>query len=224
MLIPSIDLMSGRIVQLRQGERLVLETSDIDAWIRRFTGFPLVQLIDLDAAMGRPPNEALVRRVVEALPCQVGGGVRSVDRAGALLEAGAHRVILGSALFDDRGVDCRRAGEFANGVGADRLVGAIDSRRGLVTVQGWQTAVPVPPERAARALEPFVGTLLYTQVDREGLLAGIDLDGVRRIRAATGRRLIAAGGIRSREEVDALDALGVDAVVGMAIYTGLMPV
>lgn len=211
-------------MQLRQGDQLVLESRDIDAWIGRFSGFPLVQLIDLDAAMGRPPNEDLLRRIAKALPCQVGGGVRSIERARGLVELGARRIVAGSALFGDQGVDRRRAEAFATAVGADRLVGAIDSRGGLVTIHGWHTIVPMPPEQAARELEPFVGTLLYTQVDREGLLGGIDLDGVRGVRAATHRRLIAAGGIRSRDEVDALDALSVDAVVGMAIYTGRMPV
>jgi phosphoribosylformimino-5-aminoimidazole carboxamide ribotide isomerase len=224
VLIPSIDLMGGRIVQLRQGAQLALETPDVDLWIRRFTGFPVVQLIDLDAAMGRPPNDALVRRITEALPCQVGGGIRSVERACALLAAGARRVIVGSSLFDARGVDRTRAARFASAVGADRLVGAIDTRQGLVTVQGWRTAVPISPEAAARDLNAYVGALLYTQVDREGLLAGIDLEGVRTVRRATTARLIAAGGIRHREEVDALDAIGADAVVGMAIYTGVMAI
>jgi phosphoribosylformimino-5-aminoimidazole carboxamide ribotide isomerase len=224
VLIPSIDLMGGRVVQLQQGERLALETDDLDGWIEKFSDFQIVQLIDLDAAMGRPANDVLVRRVAAALPCQIGGGVRSVDRAEELLAAGARRVILGSSLFNERGVNRGRAEAFAQAINPDLLVGAIDSRNGKVVINGWKTPIPVTPEEAARALEPYVGTFLYTHVDTEGLLTGLNVEAVNSVQAATKRRLIAAGGIRSREEVDALDRLGIDAVVGMAIYTGVMEI
>ena len=216
--------MGGRVVQLQQGERLALASDDLDGWIDRFSAFQIVQLIDLDAAMGRAPNDALVRRVAAALPCQVGGGVRSIDRAEDLLAAGARRVILGSSLFNDRGINRARAEAFAEAIDPDRLIGAIDSRGGKVVINGWKTIVPVTPEEAARALEPYVGTFLYTHVDTEGLMTGLNLAAVQTVQAATRRRLIAAGGIRSRDEVDRLDRLGIDAVVGMAIYTGAMEI
>lgn len=214
--------MGGRIVQLRQGEHLALESDDIDGWIARFAGFPIVQLIDLDAAMGRGANEGLVARIAGRLPCQVGGGIRSVERAQDLIAGGARRVILGSALVTDGGVDIAAAASFARALGTDALVGAVDSRAGRVVIHGWKTMLDVSPEDAARALDPFVGALLYTHVDTEGMLTGIPLDAVRSVQAATTRRVIAAGGIRSRDEVEALDRLGIDAVVGMAIYTGLI--
>ncbi len=214
--------MGGKVVQLQQGERLAIESDDLDGWIARFAKFPLVQLIDLDAAMGRPSNDALVRRVVKALPCQVGGGIRSIDRAQEIVDAGAKRVILGSSLFSNSGVNRSRAEAFAVVFGPDRLVGAIDSRGGKVVIHGWKTALPITPAAAATALEPYVGTLLYTHVDTEGLLTGLNLAAVQAVQAATRRRLIAAGGIRSRDEIDTLDRLGIDAVVGMAIYTGLI--
>ena len=214
--------MGGKVVQLQQGERLAVESDDLDGWMARFAKFPLVQLIDLDAAMGRPSNEAIVRRVVKALPCQVGGGIRSIDRAQEIVDAGAKRVILGSSLFSDHGVNKSRAEAFAEVFGSDRLVGAIDSRGGQVVIHGWKTALPITPAAAAKALEPYVGTLLYTHVDTEGLLTGLNLAAVQAVQAATRRRLIAAGGIRSRDEIDTLDRLGIDAVVGMAIYTGLI--
>jgi phosphoribosylformimino-5-aminoimidazole carboxamide ribotide isomerase len=222
VLIPSIDLMGGKVVQLQQGERLAIESDDLDGWIARFANFPLVQLIDLDAALGRPANDEIVRHVVKKLPCQVGGGIRSIDRAQEVVDAGAKRVILGSSLFNNAGVNRSRAEAFAEVFGADRLVGAIDSRGGKVVIHGWKTPLPISPEAAARALEPYVGTLLYTHVDTEGLLTGLNLAAVQSVQAATRRRLIAAGGIRSREEIDTLDRLGIDAVVGMAIYTGLI--
>jgi phosphoribosylformimino-5-aminoimidazole carboxamide ribotide isomerase len=216
--------MGGRVVQLQQGERLALESDDVDGWIEKFSDFGIVQLIDLDAAMGRPANDGLVRYIAGKLPCQVGGGVRSIERAQELLEGGARRVILGSSLFNDRGVNRARAEAFAEVLNPDRLIGAIDSRGGKVVIHGWKTPLSISPEDAARALEPYVGGLLYTHVDTEGMLTGLNLDAVRSVQAATKRRLIAAGGIRSREEVDQLDKLGIDAVVGMAIYTGKMEI
>jgi phosphoribosylformimino-5-aminoimidazole carboxamide ribotide isomerase len=222
MLIPSIDLMDGRVVQLQQGERLALSSSDLDGWIARFSTFPLVQLIDLDAAMGKGDNERLVTKVCSALPCQVGGGVRSVDRARELMALGARRVIVGSALFDADGVNTAGAAEMADVVGVDHVVAAVDSRGGRVVTHGWKTSRPITPIDAIRALEPFAGAFLYTHVDTEGLLTGLSLDVVSSIAATTTRRLIAAGGIRSIDEVEELDRRGIDAVVGMAIYTGLI--
>lgn len=224
MLIPSIDLMGGRVVQLQQGERLAIESDDIDGWIEKFSAFQIVQLIDLDAAMGRPANDELVRKVATALPCQIGGGVRSIERAQELLAMGARRVILGSSLFNERGVNRGRAEAFAEVLDPDLLVGAIDSRGGKVVIHGWKTPIPITPEDAARALEPFVGAFLYTHVDTEGMMTGLNLGAVKSVQSATKRRLIAAGGIRNREEVDTLDKLGIDAVVGMAIYTGAMAI
>lgn len=216
--------MGGRVVQLQQGERLALESDDVDGWIRKFSTFQIVQLIDLDAAMGRPANDALVRYVAARLPCQVGGGVRSIERAQELLEAGARRVILGSCLFNDRGVNKARAEAFADALNPDVLLGAIDSRGGKVVIHGWKTPIGVTAADAARTLEPYVGGFLYTHVDTEGMMTGLNLDAVKTVQAATRRRLIAAGGIRSREEIDTLDAMGIDAVVGMAIYTGAIAI
>jgi phosphoribosylformimino-5-aminoimidazole carboxamide ribotide isomerase len=221
-LIPSIDLLGGKVVQLKRGEGLVLESDDLDGWIERFSGYPLVQLIDLDAAMGRGDNLALVRHVCSRLRCQVGGGARSIEHARMLLDAGAARVVIGSALFTDSGVDLERAAAFSNALGSDSLVGAVDSRSGQVVIRGWKASVPITARDAVRALEPHVGRFLYTHVDTEGTLQGLRLDVVLDVQSATTRPLIAAGGIRSQEEVDALHAHGIDAVVGMAVYRGLI--
>ena len=229
MLIPSIDLMGGRVVQLEQGERLAIASTDLDGWMAKFAGFPLVQLIDLDAAMGQGDNRALVAKVCRELPCQVGGGVRSADRARELLALGARRIIVGSALFSagdggvpPNGVNLERAAEFAQAVGVMNLTAAIDSRGGRVVIHGWKTTIDLTAIDAIRALDPYFGAFLYTHVDTEGLLTGFDVALVRPLAAATTRRLIAAGGIRSMDEVHALDAAGIDAVVGMAIYKGLI--
>jgi phosphoribosylformimino-5-aminoimidazole carboxamide ribotide isomerase len=222
MLIPSIDLQRGRIVQLVQGETLAVETTDLDAWITRFSGYPKVQLIDLDAAKAEGRNDPLVREICGRLPCRVGGGIRSIDRARDILTMGATHVILSSALFTASGPDLAFAGTLADAIGRERIIAAVDSRGGRVAIHGWRTVLDVTTVEAVRALEPYVDEFLYTHVDLEGLMRGTDLEAVQAVRAATSRRLTAAGGISSHEEVAKLDALGVDAVVGMAIYTGRM--
>jgi len=220
MLIPSIDLMGGKIVQLIHGEKKALEFDDFDYWIGRFSGFPLVQLIDLDAAMGKGSNLELVKMICKRLPCQVGGGVRTVERAEALLEVGAKRMILGSALLKDGVVNVPFAEECARGLGAERLTFAIDSRNGKVAIQGWTQATEIDPVQMIRKLEDHCNAFLYTHIDTEGTMAGFPMKVADGLRAATKKQMIVAGGIKSMEEVNALDAMGVDAVVGMAIYTG----
>ena len=223
MLIPSIDLMEGKVVQLVQGSRKALEFDDLQHWIDRFSKYPLVQVIDLDAAMGRGNNQNLVREIARQIPCQVGGGIRSIDSARATLDLGARRAIFGSSLISQGAINVVFARDLSAQLGPERLVFAVDSRRGCVSIKGWQEATQIKAVDMVRALEPFCGAFLYTHIDTEGLLGGIPMEVVREVRNATARRLIAAGGIRSQEEVDALDAIGVDAVVGMAIYRNLIP-
>jgi phosphoribosylformimino-5-aminoimidazole carboxamide ribotide isomerase len=222
MLIPSIDLQAGAVVQLVQGERLAVRDDDVFAWVRRFEHFPKVQVIDLDAAMGRGDNVTLVQEIAGRLACRVGGGIRTVERARQVLEAGARQVIAGSALFRDGRPDLVFARALADAVGAERVICAVDSRAGQVVVHGWKTALPITPVEAVKALEPFCGEFLYTNVDREGLMKGADLESIVAVKEATTRRLTAAGGITTRAEIDQLDALGIDAVVGMALYTGVL--
>jgi phosphoribosylformimino-5-aminoimidazole carboxamide ribotide isomerase len=223
MLIPSIDLQDGHVVQLVQGETLAIEAPDADPWIQRFSRFPRVQLIDLDAARGRGDNADIVREICGRLPCRVGGGIRSIARARDVLGSGAHAVIVSSALFRDGAVDVVFARSLAEAVGAERVIAAVDSRGGQVVIHGWKTVLPITAVDAVRAFEPFCAEFLYTHVDKEGLMQGTDMDAIMAVRRATSRRLTAAGGITTWDEIDRLDAAGVDAVVGMAIYTGQMP-
>jgi phosphoribosylformimino-5-aminoimidazole carboxamide ribotide isomerase len=223
MLIPSIDLQNGHVVQLIQGETLAIQADDAEPWIRRFAGFPRVQLIDLDAARGRGDNTALAASICRRLPCRVGGGIRSVERARAVLDAGAHAVIASSALFRDGAVDLAFARSLAGAIGPDRVIAAVDSRGGHVAIHGWKTVLPITAVDAVTALEPFCSEFLYTHVDTEGLMQGTDLGAIMAVRQATARRVTAAGGITTWEDIDRLDAAGVDAVVGMAIYTGRLP-
>ena len=223
MLIPSIDLQNGRVVQLVQGERLAIEAPDPEPWIDKFARFPRVQLIDLDAARGRGDNSAMVAAICRRLPCRVGGGIRSIERAQAVLADGAHAVIASSALFRDGQVDVAFARTLSDAVGAERVIAAVDSRGGFVAIHGWKTILPVTATDAVRALEPYCAEFLYTHVDKEGMMQGTDMDAIMALRAATTRRLTAAGGITTWAEIDALDAAGIDAVVGMAVYTGQLP-
>ena len=220
MLIPSIDLMDGKIVQLVQGERKALEFDDFEEWIARFSSFSIVQLIDLDAAIGTGNNRELVRQFAQRLPCQVGGGLRTVQSAVEMLSLGARRVILGSSLIRDGAPNTAFAEEVAREAEAERLVFAVDSKEGRVAIRGWRELTEITPQAAIQALQPWCGAFLYTHIDTEGLMQGIPLEAVRQLRACTEKQLIVAGGIASLEEVAALDALKVDAVVGMAIYTG----
>lgn len=228
MLIPSIDLLGGRIVQLVQGEKLRLAFDDFEYWIEKFARYPLVQLIDLDAAMRQGDNSALVERIAKRLPCQAGGGIHSIERARRMLDAGAKRVIIGSALFSEvdgrPGVNVGFAEELASSIGRQQVVAGIDTKNGRIAVKGWKAQVALTPDEAIPQLEPYVEAFLYTHVDGEGLMQGFPIEVAARLCKLTRQQLIVAGGIRSQREIDDLESMGVDAVVGMAVYTELLPV
>src|SRR3954468_19619797 len=155
MLIPSIDLQGGAVVQLVQGERLAIRDDDVQKWVRRFEKFPKVQVIDLDAAVGVGENLALVRQIAGALSCRVGGGIRTVDRARNLLAAGARQIIAGSSLFKDGSPDLAFANALCGAVGRDKVIAAVDSKAGRVVIHGWKTALALTAVQAVRALEPY---------------------------------------------------------------------
>jgi phosphoribosylformimino-5-aminoimidazole carboxamide ribotide isomerase len=232
MLIPSIDLMGGRIVQLVQGETLKLAFDDFEYWIDRFAKYPLVQLIDLDAAMRQGSNADLVAMICSRLPCQVGGGLRSAEDGRRLLDLGAKRVIYGSSLFGAPTPDepSRRHKlirlEFAESLkkdlGEDALCFSVDTKKGHVAVRGWKDSVALTPEEAITWLEDSCAAFLYTHVDTEGTMTGFPIDVAAILRSTTAKQLIVAGGIKEQREVDDLDAMGVDAVAGMAVYSGAM--
>ena len=220
MLIPSIDLMDGKIVQLVQGEKKKLEFDNFAYWIDRFSKYPMVQLIDLDAARGTGNNRTLVKEIVSQLPCQVGGGIRSAADAHELLNLGVRKVIIGSALLIDGRINSDHARALAENIPIAALMFALDSRGGRVAIDGWRHQTTITAFDMIRELQPFCETFLYTHIDTEGLMGGIPMDTVHLIRRATSRHLVVAGGITEQHEIDSLDALGVDAVVGMALYSG----
>ncbi len=215
MIIPCIDLMDGKVVQLVQGREKALEGGSPLEMLARFRAFPQIQVIDLDAAMGRGSNDALVELVASRSIARVGGGVRSPERARALIEQGAYRVIVGTAAFDREKLTAIR-----DAVGPDRLIIALDSKGGKVVTHGWQEATDFAAEDVIRQLEPYCAGFLCTYVDKEGMLEGTDLAWFKRLRSATRHELTAAGGISTIEEIQELHKLGIHAALGMAIYTG----
>ena len=220
MIFPCIDLMDGKVVQLIQGREKALEAASPDEMLRQFSPFPQIQVIDLDAAMGRGSNDAIVRMLASKAVTRVGGGVRTVERAQALIGQGAHRVIVGTSAFTKTGIHEPFLAALRDAVGRERLIVAVDSRNGRIVVKGWRQATELTAEKVLRSLEPYCSSFLCTYVDKEGMLAGTDLEWFRRLRAATALELTAAGGITTMDEVRALLAMDIHVALGMAIYTG----
>jgi phosphoribosylformimino-5-aminoimidazole carboxamide ribotide isomerase len=220
LIIPCIDLMAGKVVQLVQGREKVLEGDAPLAMLQKFAAFPQIQVIDLDAAIGSGSNDSVVELLAAKAKCRVGGGVRSVARARALVDQGAYRVIVGTAAFTTAGVNTNLLAELAREIGRDRLVVAVDSKAGRIVIKGWREATRLSAEQVLQSLEPYCSGFLCTYVDKEGMLQGTDLDWFRRLRAATSLELTAAGGITTIAEVQALIDMNIHAALGMAVYTG----
>jgi phosphoribosylformimino-5-aminoimidazole carboxamide ribotide isomerase len=214
VIIPCIDLMDGKVVQLVQGREKALEGDAPLEMLAKFAAFPEIQVIDLDAAMGRGENSSLVELLASRARCRIGGGVRSAERARKLIEQGAHRVIVGTAAFTPA------IEEIAAAVGPERILIALDSKYGKIVVKGWQEATEFTAEEVIGRLEAFCGGFLCTYVDKEGMMQGTDLEWFRRLRAATSHEITAAGGITTVEDIRALKAMNIHAALGMAIYTG----
>jgi phosphoribosylformimino-5-aminoimidazole carboxamide ribotide isomerase len=220
MIIPCIDLMGGKVVQLVQGRDKALEGEPPLEMLRKFSAFPEIQVIDLDAALGNGSNDAIVELLAARAVTRVGGGVRTVERARRLMSQGASKLIVGTAAFSAGGANTDFLAELAAAIGRDRVIVALDSKGGQIVVRGWREATGLAAEDVLRELEPYCGGFLCTYVDNEGSLKGTDLDWFRRLRAATAHELTAAGGIASLDEVRQLSALGIHCALGMAIYAG----
>ena len=216
MIIPCIDLMGGKVVQLVQGREKALEGGSPDEMLAQFAAFPVIQVIDLDAAIGTGENEDIVRYIASKARIRVGGGVRTPDKARRLLDLGVERVIVGTAAFTASGPNFPFLEEFPS----KHVVIALDSQNGRIVVKGWREAVNATAEEVVRSLEPYCSGFLCTYVDKEGMMQGTDLDWFGRLRQATSHEITAAGGITTLEDIDALQSMNVHAAVGMAIYTG----
>jgi len=211
MIVPSIDVINGRAVQLRGGREFVLDGGDPLARLEEFAVAGEVAVVDLDAALGRGSNAELIREMVRRAPCRVGGGIRDLDAARAWLDSGAAKIMIGTAASP----------ELCGALPRERVIAAVDADKGQVVVDGWRRDTGVPVLERIGALAPVVGGFLFTQVEREGAMDGFDFQAVAAaVRASGAARLTAAGGITTPAEIAELDRIGADAQVGMALYTG----
>jgi phosphoribosylformimino-5-aminoimidazole carboxamide ribotide isomerase len=220
MIIPCIDLMDGKVVQLVQGREKVLEGKSPEEMLQLFTGFPEIQVIDLDAAMGRGSNGPILEYLAARAKIRAGGGVRDITRAAELVCQRAYRVIVGTAAFTEDGVNHSFLSDLREVIGSERLTIALDSKNGRIVVKGWREAINRTALDVIGELEPYCSGFLCTYVDKEGMLQGTDLAWFRELRRATKHELIAAGGITTLEDVKALSEANVHCAIGMAIYTG----
>jgi phosphoribosylformimino-5-aminoimidazole carboxamide ribotide isomerase len=220
MIIPCIDLQDGRAVQLVHGRKRRLAIDDVFGLLERFRRYPLLHVIDLDAAMGKGSNARLVRELCRRAPMRVrvGGGVRTTARAARILDWGAEKIIVGSAAFRQGRVNGAFLSRLAARVGRKRVIAAVDTEGGRILVRGWKERLRLRPEEVFSELERYASEFLCTYVDAEGTMRGTNLEWFRALRRSTRLPITAAGGIRSRREVRALERMGMNAAVGMALY------
>jgi phosphoribosylformimino-5-aminoimidazole carboxamide ribotide isomerase len=224
LLIPCIDLQRGQAVQLVHGRKRELAVADVLGLLKRFSHYEWLHVIDLDAAMRQGQNNRLLRQLcVEAsrrykMKVRVGGGIRTVRRAEHLVKLGACQVIVGSAAFRSGEPNVRFLRAVAKRIGKKHVVVALDTAKGRVVIHGWRTPLSVEPAEVFATLEPFCGGFLCTDVDREGTMRGANLKWFRSLRSATKLPIIAAGGISTGREIRALEKIGMDSAVGMALY------
>ena len=214
IVVPCIDIQDGKVVQLVQGREKALEGPDALEMLERFTGFPEIQVIDLDAAMGVGENFAIIEMLTSRATCRVGGGVRTPQRARQLIDLGAHRVIVGTAAFTPAFDD------IVAEIGHEKIIVALDSKAGTVVVDGWATSLAVSAEQAITTFAEKCNGFLCTYVDKEGMMQGTDLTWFAQLRGATSLPITAAGGITTLDDVRALLDMNIDAAIGMAVYTG----
>ncbi len=224
MLIPCIDLQDGQAVQLIHGRKRELAVADVFSLLEKFKFYSWLHLIDLDAAIGTGNNNALARELcIEArkrykFKVRVGGGIRTVARAMEIAKWGANQIIIGSAAFQKGKINLRFLRDLTKNVPPRKIVIALDTAKGCITIHGWRRRLALSPEDVMPELEPYCSAFLCTDVDREGTMSGANLDWFRKLRATTKHPVIAAGGIKTRREINALEKIGMDAAVGMAIY------
>ncbi|MDR1469681.1 MAG: histidinol-phosphate transaminase [Spirochaetaceae bacterium] len=234
MVVASIDIQGGKVVQLKQGADLVLQRDDVEALAREFDKYGEIAVIDLDAAMGKGDNAALIRTVLPLGECRAGGGVRTVDDAARLIDWGAKKVIVGSTAFrvdgkfgaNGFGTNLAFLEALARRIGRERVVVAVDAREGEIVVDGWKTRTGLPLIETARAVAPLAGELLFTSVENEGMMSGTDIEALRALKEAVKQErdpttlLTVAGGVSTIEEIRMVAEAGADVQLGMALYTG----
>jgi phosphoribosylformimino-5-aminoimidazole carboxamide ribotide isomerase len=224
VLIPCIDLQGSQAVQLVHGRKRELAVADVFGLLRKFKEYAWLHVIDLDAAMRKGTNDDLIQslcmkaRKDYGVKVRVGGGIRTVSHAQEVASWGANQIIVGSAAFHGEKVNTHFLSQLSKNVSCEKIVIALDTARGRITIHGWRKRIALQAEKVMRQLEPFCSGFLCTDVDREGTMAGVNLEWFRTLRDATSHPIIAAGGIKTRREIVALEKIGMDAAVGMAMY------
>ena len=219
MILPCIDLMDGKAVQLVQGRDKALEVEDIDSLIESFRPFGEIQLIDLDAAMSKGDNLELIKEISKKIKCRVGGGIRTVEKAGEVIAAGAEKIIVGSSAFKNGNINIVFLKKLVGKIGKDKIIIAVDTKQGSIVVEGWTESTGIKPETIIKQLEPYCSEFLCTFVDKEGMLHGTNTAFFKRIKFITENELTAAGGITTLDEVKELKENDINSALGMAIYT-----
>ncbi len=218
MLISSIDLMNGKAVQLRNGKEKVLEKSDPVALAKEFAKLSQVAVIDLDAAMGNGENEQLIRQICTVADCRVGGGIRTLEKAQKIFSYGAQKLIIGTSAFADDTINHAFLQELVDNFGKERIMIAIDAHHGKIVTKGWKHDTGLDVYQTVAELEKYCGSFLFTMVETEGCMTGIDAEAIQKLQ--TKNQLTVAGGIKDDEQVIELSKMGYDVQVGMALYTG----
>ena len=220
MILPSIDLMNGKAVQLIQGEKKALEVDDVMSLVKKFSVFKEIQLIDLDAAKGIGSNTDLIRKICKIAKCRVGGGIRTVEKAKSIIEAGARKIIIASSAFIDGKINKKFLEELVKAVPKEKIIIAIDSKKGKIVTKGWRYDTRIKTETVIKQLEPYCREFLYTYVDKEGMMQGTNIHFLKKLRKLTKNDITAAGGISSIEEIKQLEKLNINSALGMSLYTG----
>lgn len=224
MLIPCIDLQKGHAVQLVHGRKRALAVDDVFGLLQKFAGYSWLHLIDLDAATRKGQNRRLVKELclrahtVHKMRVRVGGGIRTTRRAEALLRAGAEQIIIGSAAFHGGRPNLPFLANLSHRIGRRHLLIALDTARGKIVTHGWRKYLTLSPVEVMQQMKPYCAGFLCTDVDREGTMSGVNLHWFRKLRKATELTIVAAGGVSTKREIRALEKIGMDAAVGMALY------
>ena len=232
MVIASIDMKDGHVVQLKNGRDLVLQRDDADALITEFNRFGEVAIIDLDQALrntdekGNTKNTPLLKSLLRKGNVRVGGGIRDVKKARELISLGAEKVIIGSAAWNSNPkpgesvLNAEFLEELNRAIGRQRVIISVDSIRGKIAVRGWTETIDVPLIEGAKEAEKYCSELLFTCVEKEGCMQGTDMESCRELRKSVGCRVVVAGGVNSLEQIVELEKMGCDVQLGMALYTG----
>ena len=223
MVIPCIDLMGGKVVQLIQGREKFLELPDALAVLAKFADYPQIQVIDLDGALGRGDHSEIIRELCRRKPCRVGGGIRTVEKAVQVVAGGALKVIVGSSAFTSDGINSTFLENLLAAIPREKLMIAVDCLGDRVAIHGWRETLPLSSAQALGQLELYCSEFLCTYIDAEGKLQGTNLAWFKSLRAATQLPVTAAGGITTAEEIKALEEIGMNAALGMAIYKRVFP-